>query len=491
MVDERVAHLLSGMVGQLVRLCWALCGEDFPWTHYRTGCSLLHDCPHLLLHRVVFRLWYVLDSQYFLLACGLFATVQQNSAFSLNYTFHPSPTNHLLIPGGAGLRQSRQADELKVLGETYFNDTDYYLHPGSTVCYDVPQGDETFNGTVIFSNKLLGVTPVCNFDTSNADFAALNVLNSFSFPDSFGNGGYGEFLNVVFIIALAIYFATSSDSGSLVVDHLSANGRLHHHWLQRAFWAITEGAVATAILSAGGSSGLQAVQAASIVFGLPFVFLLIFLVPAISSFCAQAAKDPNAMEYDTSSTQKSFSVPLYGGMFNIFELICSLGDVHPDRIALGMDKPTSFHMTEFVMGVLVPFVPLHQVLSAAYPRNPKSNAFTSLCYGIFYYGWIAIFAAMSSYPGLKVMGWIVFFTAACILSSARMGFRERYNIRSHVAGDFLGSAFFWPQVLTQMRQHCVELGLPNDKSDEDLDRLNKKEQEDYKAAVEPEEEMEA
>ena len=366
--------------------------------------------------------------------------------------------------GGAGLRQSRQADELKVIGETYFNDTNYYLHSGSKFCYDVPQEDVVNGEDVVFTNNLKGVTPVCNFDTDTPDYAAFNVLNSFSFPGSFDNG-YGQFLNIVFIFALAIYFATSSDSGSLVVDHLSANGRLHHHWIQRAFWAITEGAVATAVLSAGGSSGLQAVQAASIVFGLPFVFMLVFLVQSISLFAAQAGANPETDHYEFPA-QKTFATPVFGGIFNVFELLASLGQVHPDRVALGMDKPTQFHIQEFLVGVFVPFLPLNQVLSAAYPRNTKGNAIQVFCYTICYYAWVAIFIAMSKYPGLKVMGWIIFFTGGCLLASIRMSFRERYNVRSNVVADFLNGCFFWPQVLMQMREHCIKLGLPNDKMDE-------------------------
>ena len=73
------------------------------------------------------------------------------------------------------------------------------------------------------------------------------------------------------LVALTIYFVTSSDSGSLIVDHLASNGHEDHHWAQRVFWAFTEGAVATALLVAGGSRALAALQAASIVFGLPFV----------------------------------------------------------------------------------------------------------------------------------------------------------------------------------------------------------------------------
>ena len=66
-------------------------------------------------------------------------------------------------------------------------------------------------------------------------------MNSFSYPDSNDFGGFGPLLSGLSIITLAIYFITSSDSGSLVVDILASNGATKHHWIQRVFWAITEG----------------------------------------------------------------------------------------------------------------------------------------------------------------------------------------------------------------------------------------------------------
>jgi hypothetical protein len=142
--------------------------------------------------------------------------------------------------GGIGLRQARQAEELEVLGETYFGNAEEFKVPDSDVCYNVPQ-ENLYNetsGEAIFVNRLPGVTPVCKF--GNALESGFNVLYSYSYPDDFDTG-YGPLLTVLFIFSLAIYFATSSDSGSLVVDHLASNGRKNHHWLQRVFWAFTEG----------------------------------------------------------------------------------------------------------------------------------------------------------------------------------------------------------------------------------------------------------
>ena len=72
-------------------------------------------------------------------------------------------------------------------------------------------------------------------------FDKKQVMDSYSYPDSNGFAGFGTFLSGLTIFTLAIFFITSSDSGSLVVDMLSSNGATEHHWIQRAFWAITEG----------------------------------------------------------------------------------------------------------------------------------------------------------------------------------------------------------------------------------------------------------
>ena len=77
-------------------------------------------------------------------------------------------------------------------------------------------------------------------------------------------GDLGTFLSVVSLIAIILYFVTSSDSGSLVIDCLSANGDPDPPVPQRVFWALTEGATTTALLCVGGTDALQALQAVSI-----------------------------------------------------------------------------------------------------------------------------------------------------------------------------------------------------------------------------------
>lgn len=79
------------------------------------------------------------------------------------------------------------------------------------------------------------------------------------------------------ILVVAIFFATSSDSGSLVVDMLTNGGDPHPIWQQRLFWAVTEGAVAAILLVAGAATAgdpLSALQTASVTSGLPFSVVL-------------------------------------------------------------------------------------------------------------------------------------------------------------------------------------------------------------------------
>ena len=80
-------------------------------------------------------------------------------------------------------------------------------------------------------------------------------------------------LGVALIIS---FFVTSSDSGSLVVDHLTSGGKLDSPKPQRVFWAVMEGAIAAILLFSEG--GLGALQAAAVSTGLPFALVLLLMI---------------------------------------------------------------------------------------------------------------------------------------------------------------------------------------------------------------------
>ncbi|MBR7742660.1 BCCT family transporter [Phycicoccus sp. BSK3Z-2] len=86
-------------------------------------------------------------------------------------------------------------------------------------------------------------------------------------------------LSVVALVLIVVFFVTSSDSGSFVVDMLSSGGDPHPPVWSRVMWAVLEGAVAIALLLAGGG-GLDALQTAAILLALPFSFVIIGMVVA-------------------------------------------------------------------------------------------------------------------------------------------------------------------------------------------------------------------
>ncbi|HCQ18062.1 MAG TPA: choline transporter, partial [Dermacoccus sp.] len=54
----------------------------------------------------------------------------------------------------------------------------------------------------------------------------------------------GQVLSVIAILLVAVFFITSSDSGSLVVDMLASGGHPNPPTWSRVLWALMEGAIA-------------------------------------------------------------------------------------------------------------------------------------------------------------------------------------------------------------------------------------------------------
>jgi BCCT family betaine/carnitine transporter len=94
-------------------------------------------------------------------------------------------------------------------------------------------------------------------------------LKLFSMLDNMALASITSFVAIVLVI---VFFVTSSDSGSLVIDTITAGGKVDAPVAQRVFWAVFEGMVAIALLLGGG---LGALQAASVSTGLPFAAVLL------------------------------------------------------------------------------------------------------------------------------------------------------------------------------------------------------------------------
>ncbi len=81
-----------------------------------------------------------------------------------------------------------------------------------------------------------------------------------------------ELTSWIAILLVVVFFVTSSDSGSLVIDTIAAGGKVDVPVAQRVFWCTFEGLVAIALVLGGG---LVALQAMAVSTGFPFALVLL------------------------------------------------------------------------------------------------------------------------------------------------------------------------------------------------------------------------
>jgi len=83
---------------------------------------------------------------------------------------------------------------------------------------------------------------------------------------------FAAITSVIGIVLVIVFFVTSSDSGSLVIDTITAGGKVNAPVSQRVFWCTFEGLVAIALLLGGGLGALQAMAVST---GFPFAIVLL------------------------------------------------------------------------------------------------------------------------------------------------------------------------------------------------------------------------
>ncbi|GAB3538338.1 hypothetical protein GCM10027443_33120 [Pontibacter brevis] len=112
---------------------------------------------------------------------------------------------------------------------------------------------------------------------------------------------FSTVLSIIGIILVTGFFVTSSDSGSLVVDSLTSGGRADSPVGVRIFWALAEGAVAAVLLIGGG---LQALQTAVIITGLPFAFILLSMCYSLYKGLNEELEEENKLK--TAQQRKDY-----------------------------------------------------------------------------------------------------------------------------------------------------------------------------------------
>ena len=140
-----------------------------------------------------------------------------------------------------------------------------------------------FGGTALHQHTVDGYTGV----TENVEAWKLEIALFKMFDEL----PYTALLSSVAMLLTIIFFVTSSDSGSLIIDIIAAGGKVDAPIPQRIFWCTIEGLVAIALLLGGG---LKSLQAASLATGFPFAIVLLGMAVCVFIGLRQESRESAA-----------------------------------------------------------------------------------------------------------------------------------------------------------------------------------------------------
>lgn len=254
------------------------------------------------------------------------------------------------------------------------------------------------------------------------------------------------FLYVASLISISLYFVTSSDSGSLVIDCLSANGSHNPPVIQRIFWAVTEGACATGLLVAGGTDALLALQTVSVAAGLPFTVIVCFMCVALWK----------AIKTDKKPEQKS----------NVF----MTGLFHVFTFPLSLQK-----LLDFVVALTIPWFPAGR--ASTKPGGQKIST-QMITLAVLFHAFIILLILKEVENDMIYIGWVVLMGYFAYVTAIRANIRRTYKIGGNMVQDFLIVMFLHPFAVDQLDRQVLYERTENDEiNDAELEDLRRNERE--------------
>ena len=250
---------------------------------------------------------------------------------------------------------------------------------------------------------------------------------------------YGEnlsgFIRVVALITIVLYFVTRSDSGSLIINCLSANGNPEPPVLQRIFWALTEGACATALLYTGGEKALTALQTVSIAGGLIYTVILNFMCVALWKLLKEEGgdDDPDSRHFLSS-------------------------------IFAALDFNSAKKLFSVIVAIFAPWWSAGRSAGKIYGQKAWPHM---LIVATLFYGWIVLEIVEIVEDGLAYIGWVVLFGFFTYVVGIRIAVRNRYNISGSMVEDAVSVIFMYPFAIDQVDEHLsferrIEKDAPGD-----------------------------
>jgi len=246
----------------------------------------------------------------------------------------------------------------------------------------------------------------------------------------------GEFMKVLILSGLTLYFITSSDSGSYVDDTLSAGGMLHPPIIQRVYWAITEGACACALLVGGKDQALRGLRAVSICSGFPYTIVLCLMCTAL-----WRAVKWDCME-DAIHRMTRFNTVLFGWTEG-FTPRCGGPSVVERIISLAL----SF---------FAPWLSMHEVHIKLFGNY---GWFHTIGQAAFFLCWIGLLIGETGTQYASYVGWMMFTVFCSWITAIRIKARYAWDIYGFALEDFFATYVMWPFVASQMQLQARHVPL--------------------------------
>lgn len=242
------------------------------------------------------------------------------------------------------------------------------------------------------------------------------------------------YLASISLIGVTLYFVTSSDSGSYVDELLSSGGLLEGPILQRMYWAITEGACACALMYAGGSAALSALQAISIISGFP-------LTVAICFFCSSLHR---AAKWDRGEKDICESTRFITGVFDWTE------GFRPNMPEIeGITLPTvGERVSSLGVSIIAPFLTLHDMNTRIW-SPARASAITAVTAALFV-SWIGCMFGELNSINASYVGWAIYTIFVTTILYVRVKARKAYNVYGFWLEDFFTCLVMWPCVCSQL-----------------------------------------
>ncbi|GAA3950749.1 BCCT family transporter [Allohahella marinimesophila] len=129
---------------------------------------------------------------------------------------------------------------------------------------------------------IFGGSAILQLQAGGSELQALGNQPSLALFTMLKTLPWSEVTVVLGLLAVVVFFVSSSDSASLVADSLSSGGALDSSTSQRVFWATLEGLIASMLLVGGGTLALDALHAGAITTALPFTIVLLLMCGSLA-----------------------------------------------------------------------------------------------------------------------------------------------------------------------------------------------------------------